>query len=86
MQPNQKSSSLNHLVSKRTSRDYFLLETVLAQIDLRSTHGLAQIRHRGPCIVELQSIHLPDDEQALHFLHSVGLPDEQISVYRASRT
>lgn len=54
----------------------------LANIDLRTTKGLATIKHRGPSLIELFSVQLPEDGSALHFLRGVGVPDEWIDDYR----
>lgn len=57
--------------------------TVFARVDLREVKGLAEIDHRGPSIVELHTIQLPQDGGALHFLRGCGVPNEWIDDYRA---
>ncbi len=56
--------------------------TVFANIDLRNTKGLTEIRHLGRSHVELYSVQLPQDGSALHFLRGAGVPDEWIDEYR----
>lgn len=58
--------------------------TVFAHVDLRSVKGLAEIRHRGPSIVQLHTVQLPQDGSTLHFLRGTGLSDEWIDFSRAS--
>jgi TIR domain/Pentapeptide repeats (8 copies) len=62
----------------------YLSGTTLANLDLRPVQGLIEIRHEGPSVVSLHSIHLPQDGSALHFLRGVGIPDEWIDFYRAT--
>jgi hypothetical protein len=59
-------------------------QTAFLNIDLRQTKGLARINHRGPSAIHLPSLQLPQDGSALHFLHGVGLTDEQIDAWRSS--
>jgi len=56
--------------------------TIIANVDLRTTKGLAEIIHRGPSPVSLYSVQLPQDGSALHFLRGAGAPDEWIEDYR----
>ena len=56
--------------------------TVFFNSDFRQTKGLAHIDHRGPSIIHLSSLQLPQDGSALHFLRGVGLTDEQIDLWR----
>src|SRR5258708_28991793 len=58
-------------------------ETVFAHVDLREVKGLTELRYKGPSRVELYTILLPQDGSTLHFLRSVGVPDEWIGDYRA---
>ncbi len=59
-------------------------QTIFATINLRTTKGLAEIQHYGPSSVTLNTIQLPSDGSALHFLRGVGLPDEWIDFWRAT--
>jgi uncharacterized protein YjbI with pentapeptide repeats len=56
-------------------------ETIFAQMDLRNTKGLAEIVHQGPSHVALNTVQLPNDGCAVHFLRGVGLSDEWIHFY-----
>ncbi len=58
--------------------------TVFANVDLRSVKGLVAIRYRGPSIVQLHTVQLPQDGSALHFLRGTGIPDEWIDLYCAT--
>ncbi len=58
-------------------------DTVIVNVDLRETRGLAEIEHLGPFPVALYSVQLPQDGSALHFLRGAGVPDEWIDDYRA---
>src|SRR5258708_6028818 len=60
-------------------------QTIFATINLRNTKGLAEIQHYGPSSVALNTIQLPQDGSALHFLRGVGLSDEWIDFWRATR-
>ncbi len=51
-------------------------------MDFCETKGLVELEHRGPSIVQLHSIKLPQDSSAFHFLHNTGVPDEWIDLYR----
>ena len=57
--------------------------TLIANVDLRKTTGLAGIQHEGPSPVVLYSVQLPQDGSALHFLRGAGVPDEWIEDYCA---
>ncbi len=50
--------------------------TIIANVDLRNTRGLAEIEHLGPSPVALYSVGLPQDGTAVHFLRGAGVPDE----------
>src|SRR5579883_342746 len=52
--------------------------TTISYVDLRTVKGLATLNHRGPSSVALQSVQLPQDSSAHHFLRGVGVPDEWI--------
>lgn len=58
--------------------------TILAEIDLSEVKGFIEIDHSGPSRVELHTVQLPQDESALHFLRSCGVPDEWIDFYRST--
>lgn len=60
--------------------------TIVAQVDLRFTKGLAELDHRGPSRVELHTVWLPQDSSALHFLRGAGVPDEWIDFWRSMMT
>jgi hypothetical protein len=49
--------------------------TVFAHVDLSKTKGLAEIEHEGPSHVALDTIQLPQDGTAVHFLRGAGVPD-----------
>jgi len=57
--------------------------TIFAQNDLRKAKGLLHINHLGPSVVELQTVQLPEDGSALHFLRGAGVPDAWIDFYRS---
>jgi len=57
--------------------------TIFAYIDLRETKGLVEIEHRGPSLIQLYTVQLPQDGSALHFLRGAGVPDAWINLYRA---
>ncbi|HEU5384124.1 MAG TPA: toll/interleukin-1 receptor domain-containing protein [Ktedonobacteraceae bacterium] len=57
--------------------------TILINIDLRRTKGLAEIQHRGISPFHLPSLQLPQDGSALHFLRGVGLTDDYIDFWRS---
>ncbi len=57
--------------------------TIFAYIDLRETRGLVKLHHMGPSAVAMNTIQLPQDGSALHFLRGVGISDEWIDFYRA---
>jgi TIR domain/Pentapeptide repeats (8 copies) len=71
-------------LSDANLRGAVLWETIFANLDLRSVQGLIEIRHRGPSVVSLHSIQLPQDGSALHFLRGAGIPDEWIDFYRST--
>jgi len=56
----------------------------LINLDLRKAKGLALIDHRGPSVIHLPSLQLPQDGSALHFLRGVGLTDEHIDLWRST--
>lgn len=58
--------------------------TIFAQNDLRKAKGLLHINHLGPSVVELQTVQLPEDGSALHFLRGAGVPDAWIDFYRST--
>jgi uncharacterized protein YjbI with pentapeptide repeats len=60
-----------------------LAGTVFAENDLCEVKGLLEVDHRGPSIVQLHTVKLPQDGSALHFLRGIGVPDEWIDDYRA---
>lgn len=64
-------------------REAFVWETIFTQLDLREVKGLTELDHQGPSRVELQTIRLPQDGSALHFLRGAGVPDEWIDDNRA---
>ena len=64
-------------------RGAFVWETIFTQIDLREAKGLTKLDHQGPSRVELQTVQLPQDRSALHFLRGAGVPDEWIDDYLA---
>lgn len=53
-------------------------------MDLRETKGLLKIRYKGPSIIDLPTVLLPQDGSTLHFLRGAGVPDEWIDFYRAT--
>jgi len=57
-------------------------DTVFASIDLREVKGLDELYHMGPSRIALQTVQLPQDGRALHFLRGTGVPDEWIDDYR----
>lgn len=57
--------------------------TVFANNDLRTTKGLHEIIHQGRSYIALQTVQLPQDESALHFLRGTGVSNEWIDVYWA---
>jgi hypothetical protein len=61
-----------------------LWDTVITHVDLRMTKGLTEIVHRGPSLVSLDSVDLPQDGSALHFLRGAGIPDEWIDFWRTT--
>lgn len=58
--------------------------TVFARVDLSKTKGLAEIEHEGPSHLTLDTIQLPQDGSALHFLRGAGIPDEWIDFWRGT--
>ncbi|HEU5384120.1 MAG TPA: toll/interleukin-1 receptor domain-containing protein [Ktedonobacteraceae bacterium] len=56
--------------------------TIFANLDLRKTKGLAEIEHWGPSVIHLHTVHLPQNDSALHFLRGAGVPDEWIDFWR----
>lgn len=58
--------------------------TTIANVDLRMAKGLAEIVHQGPSIIHLDTIWLPPDGTALHFLQGAGISDEYIDVWRST--
>ncbi len=62
-----------------------LWDTVITHVDLRTIKGLTEIVHQGSSIVTLDSVDLPHDGSALHFLRGAGIPDEWIDFWRSSR-
>src|SRR5713101_4552335 len=66
---NLRRANLSHAVT---------LETIFVNVDLSKTKGLAEIEHRGPSIVQLHTVQLPQDGSALHFLRGVSVPDAWI--------
>ena len=58
--------------------------TIFADLDLRRVKGLAQVFHRGPSLVTLYTVQLPQDGSALHFLRGTGMPEEWISFWRST--
>jgi hypothetical protein len=58
--------------------------TTIAEVDLRTTKGLAEIQHLGPSVVQLHTVQLPQDGSALHFLRGIGTPDEWIDFWRST--
>lgn len=59
--------------------------TILAYVDFSKTQGLAKIKHKGPSIVQLHTIVLPQDGSAFHFLRGTGIPEEWIDFYRTQK-
>src|SRR5258708_2122427 len=57
-------------------------DTILAYVDFSETKGLVKIKHRGPSVVQLNTISLPQDGSAFHFLRGTGIPEEWIDFYR----
>ncbi|GHO88244.1 toll/interleukin-1 receptor domain-containing protein [Dictyobacter formicarum] len=64
-------------------RGAVLAQTVFANNDLRTAKGIVEINHKGPSLVQLHSVYLPQDSRAMHFLRGTGVPDEWIVIYRA---
>jgi hypothetical protein len=58
--------------------------TIFTFLDLRTTKGIIEITHQGPSIIELQTVKLPQDGSALHFLRGAGVSDEWIDIYRST--
>ena len=71
-------------LSKANLSGAHLFQTFFAFIDFRSTRGLVEIDHEGPSHVELQTVQLPNDGTAVHFLRGAGVLDEWIDFYRAT--
>ncbi len=61
-----------------------LYSTIFANVDLRSVKGLVEVEHKGPSIVQLHTVQLPQDGSATHFLRGTGLPNEWIDFDRAT--
>jgi hypothetical protein len=61
-----------------------LTNTIFAQVDLREVKGLTELYHEGPSHITLQTIQLPQDGSALHFLRSAGIPEEWIAFYQTT--
>lgn len=59
-------------------------DAVFARVDLSKIKGLIEIHHWSPSRVVLHTVHLPQDESALHFLRGSGVPDEWLAVYSAT--
>lgn len=59
-------------------------DTTIANVDLRTTKGLAEIVHLGPSMIQLHTIQLLQDGSALHFLRGAGVPDEYIALWRST--
>ena len=59
-----------------------LFRTTFAFMDLRTTRGLAEIDHQGPSDIQLQTVQLPSDGSALHFLRGARISEEWIADYR----
>jgi uncharacterized protein YjbI with pentapeptide repeats len=58
-------------------------QTAFVNLDLRETRGLAEICHLGPSHITLNTIQLPQDGSAFHFLRGAGISDEWIDLYSA---
>jgi len=56
----------------------------IAEVDLRSVKGLAEIMHEQPSVVQLHTVQFPQDGSALHFLRGTGIPDEYIDIWRTT--
>lgn len=61
-----------------------LFETIFARVNLHKTKGLMEIRHAGPSVVQLDTVQLPPDGSALHFLRGTGISDEWIDFWRTT--
>lgn len=54
-------------------------QTIFTRIDLSSVKGLEEAVHRGPSVIDINSVTLPHDESTrLHFLRGVGFTETQI--------
>ena len=62
-------------------RGAIISDTTFARMDLRQVKGLAEINHQSPSRIELQTVQLPQDGSALHFLRGAGVSDEWIDLY-----
>ncbi len=60
-----------------------LLATAFAKMDLRKVKGLTELDHKGGSLIELQTVQLPQDGSALHFLRGAGILEEWIDFYHA---
>ena len=58
--------------------------TIFAHNDLCTAKGLASLIHTGPSRIELQTVKLPQDGSAVHFLRGAGVADAWIDIYRST--
>src|SRR5713101_4584914 len=76
---NLREADLRNAYLRRANLSHAVtLETIFVNVDLSKTKGLAEIEHRGPSIVQLHTVQLPQDGSALHFLRGVSVPDAWI--------
>ena len=58
--------------------------TVFADNDLSTVKGLVEVNHRTRSYVSLDTVKLPQDGSAFHFLRGAGIPEEWIDFYRST--
>jgi uncharacterized protein YjbI with pentapeptide repeats len=60
-----------------------IVETIFRDVDLSAVHGLADVRHRGPSVIDIDTIYRSEGKIPESFLRGCGVPEDFITYMKS---